>query len=58
MPPLDNPGCGEPFSSTALVATVLAICLLTIMGIATLSVWITHPSDLQEQERALLLRPT
>lgn len=42
--PIDNKGKGEAFSPTDLVATALANCLLTVMGIKAIS-W---GKDLQE----------
>ncbi|HMX05315.1 MAG TPA: OsmC family protein [Chitinophagales bacterium] len=41
--PPDNQGKGEAFSPTDLVATALASCMLTIMGIAAR----THEMDIQ-----------
>ena len=82
--PRDNQGRGEAFSPTDLVATSLATCILTIMGItadrhgltiegtearvekamtsegrrriAALTVWVTLPAGLNEEQRQLLRR--
>ena len=40
--PIDNHGKGEAFSPTDTVATALASCLLTIMGIKAKQLKITH----------------
>lgn len=42
--PIDNQGKGERFSPTDLVATALASCMMTIMGIAA----DTHHIDMDE----------
>jgi len=42
--PVDNNGKGERFSPSDLVATALASCMLTIMGIAAR----THSIDMQD----------
>jgi len=44
--PLDNQGKGERFSPTDLVATALASCMFTLMGIAAK----THEIDIEEME--------
>jgi uncharacterized OsmC-like protein len=44
--PVDNEGKGESFSPTDLVATALAACMATIMGIAAKR----HSIDLQGME--------
>lgn len=44
--PLDNQGKGERFSPTDLVATALASCMFTLMGIAAK----THEIDIEGME--------
>ncbi len=38
--PLDNQGKGEAFSPTDLVATALAGCMMTIIGISKPRIWV------------------
>jgi uncharacterized OsmC-like protein len=45
--PLDNNGKGEAFSPTDLMATSLAVCMLTIMGIAEKA----HSFSIKEQKQ-------
>ena len=55
--PVDNNGKGERFSPTDLVATALASCMLTIMGIAANTHNITIEGTACEVEKIMAANP-
>ena len=55
--PTDNQGLGERFSPTDLVATALASCMLTIMGIAARTHGISIEGTRTEVEKIMVADP-
>ncbi len=56
--PVDNQGKGESFSPTDLVATALATCILTVMGIAARRNGIAIEGTTAEVEKTMVATPT
>ena len=55
--PLDNQGKGEAFSPTDIVATGLASCILTILGIKARSVKINLDETFAEVKKVMGTKP-
>jgi len=55
--PVDNQGKGERFSPTDLVATALASCMLTLMGIAARTHNISMDGTVCEVEKIMVANP-